>query len=73
MSDALDEALIRIKRLESQLALALKRIDDLERDTAIPEVEDRRERRQLVDKYKAQGMSGNQARKAAHRERYGRH
>lgn len=62
----------RIERLEQQLAAALKRIDDLERDTAIPDVEDRRERRLLVEKYKQRGLSGNAARKAAWREQYGR-
>ena len=67
-----DDHELRITRLEQQLASALRLIDELTRDTAIPDVEERRERRQTIDKYKAQGMSGNAARKAAHREIYRR-
>jgi uncharacterized coiled-coil protein SlyX len=62
----------RIARLEQQLAHAMQLIDDLTYDTKIPDVEDRRERRVAIEKYKAQGMSGNAARKAAHREMYRR-
>jgi hypothetical protein len=69
----LDETLTqqqRIERLESALAMALQRIDELELDTAIPDVVDRRDRRVAITKLRAQGMSGRQARKAVWSGRY---
>jgi uncharacterized protein YigA (DUF484 family) len=59
----------RVALLEKQLARALDRIIELERDIeSIPDVAQRRELRRLKEKYKQQGMSGNQAKNAARKE-----
>jgi predicted phage-related endonuclease len=59
----------RVALLEKQLARALDRIIELERDIeSIPDVAQRRELRRLKEKYKQQGMSGNQAKNAAWKE-----
>ncbi|KWE37392.1 hypothetical protein [Burkholderia territorii] len=57
-----EQLLERIKRLEARIA-------ELERDLySMPEMDERRQRRQLIERFRAQGMSGKQAKNAAWRE-----
>ncbi|KVZ62246.1 hypothetical protein [Burkholderia ubonensis] len=57
-----EQLLGHIKRLEARIA-------ELERDLySMPEMDERRQRRQLIERFRAQGMSSKQAKNAAWRE-----
>jgi hypothetical protein len=64
-----DQLQAQVEGLQRALNTAINRIAELEHDLyAMPDPAQRRDMRQLKEKYKQQGLSGNQAKKAAWNE-----